>query len=223
MDLGRIDLAIEDGSFADEPALTDFIEALKTSGGTAHLLGVVSDGGVHGAYPARPRRGPGDRLGGRAGEVPRHHRRSRRGAEIRRPIHGGTGGGSARRAQEIATVVGRYFAMDRDRRWDRVEKAYRAIMCGEGDSAPSAADAVSSAWGNRPDRRISSPRPWSVASAGFAEGDGVFCLNFRADRAREILLAIGQPKFSEFDTGPRPKLAGPCSGWSITRTCTTRS
>jgi len=206
MDLGRIDLAIEDGSFADEPALTDFIEALKTSGGTAHLLGVVSDGGVHG----HTRHGLAAARAIASAGVPVKFHAITDGRDVApksadryiAELEAGLPEGA-----EIATVVGRYFAMDRDRRWDRVEKAYRAIMCGEGDSAPSAVDAVSSAWETgQTDEFI----PPTVVGGfrGVDDGDGVFCLNFRADRAREILLAIGQPKFSEFDTGPRPKLAG---------------
>ena len=205
MDLGRIDLAIEDGSFAEEPALKDFTEALKTSGGTAHLLGVVSDGGVHGHI----RHGLAAARAIASAGVPVKFHAITDGRDVApksadrfiAELEAGLPEGA-----EIATVVGRYFAMDRDNRWERVEKAYRAIVCGEGDSAPTAVDAVSSAWETgKTDEFI--PPTVIGGFRGVSEGDGVFCLNFRADRAREILLAIGHPKFSEFDTGPRPKLA----------------
>jgi len=205
MDLGRIDLAIEDGSFAEEPALKDFTEALKTSGGTAHLLGVVSDGGVHGHI----RHGLAAARAIASAGVPVKFHAITDGRDVAPKsadrFIAELEAGLPERA-EIATVVGRYFAMDRDNRWERVEKAYRAIVCGEGDSAPTAVDAVSSAWQTgKTDEFI--PPTVIGGFRGVSDGDGVFCLNFRADRAREILQAIGHPKFSEFDTGPRPKLA----------------
>ena len=205
MDLGQIDLAIEDGSFAQNPALLDFIAKLKETGGAAHLMGLVSDGGVHGHIT--------------------HILAAIRviaGAGIPVWLHAITDGRDVApksaygyfeqlkeglpQGAQIATVTGRYFAMDRDNRWERVSEAYGAMIKGEGRSVADAHDAVTHAYNqSETDEFIGA----SVVRgyAGVQDGDGFFCLNFRADRAREILRAIGEPGFAEFDTGPRPKLA----------------
>jgi len=106
----------------------------------------------------------------------------------------------------IATVTGRYFAMDRDNRWERVEQAYRAIVQGKGVAqAASAQEAIAAGYAaDKTDEFL--PATVIGGYAGMQDGDGLFFLNFRADRAREILAAIGDPGFSAFDTGPRPKL-----------------
>ena len=205
MDLGQIDLAIEDGSLAQNPALLDFVATLKKSGGTAHLMGVVSDGGVHGHI---------GHIIAVAGYIA--------GAGVPVALHAITDGRDVPPSSaaefiadlqeqlpegaRIVTVIGRYFAMDRDNRWDRVEAAYRAIMRGEGGQAKTAAEAVSAAYAAaKTDEFI----PATVIGGydGVKGGDGVFCLNFRADRAREILTAIGDPDFDSFETGERPKVA----------------
>jgi len=205
MDLGQIDLAIEDGSFFEAPALLDFIVRLQTSGGTAHLIGLASDGGVHGTL---------DHIVAAAKAIA--------GAGVPVALHAMTDGrdvapksalGFLEDLQSrlpgetrIATVTGRYFTMDRDNRWDRVQKAYAAMILGQGRQEASARDAVDVAYaGGETDEFIV---PTAIAGyEGIKDGDGVFCLNFRADRAREILAAIGQPGFAAFETGPRPKLA----------------
>ncbi|MEX0310823.1 MAG: 2,3-bisphosphoglycerate-independent phosphoglycerate mutase [Tateyamaria sp.] len=205
MDLGQIDLAIEDGSFFSNPQLGAFIETLKKTGGTAHLMGVVSDGGVHGHLnhviaAARAIAGAGVPValhaitdgrdvapGSAAGFLDKLQRELPEGAQI-------------------ATVIGRYFAMDRDNRWNRVERAYRAMVRGQGEAAQSAQDAIDAA--NARGKSDEFIAPSVVGSySGVRDGDGLFCLNFRADRAREILAAIGAPDFDAFDTGVRPKLA----------------
>ncbi|QBF29844.1 2,3-bisphosphoglycerate-independent phosphoglycerate mutase [Thalassococcus sp. S3] len=205
MDLGQIDLAIEDGSFFENAALQDFITRLQDSGGTAHLMGVVSDGGVHGHL---------NHIIAAAKAV----------AEAGVPValHAITDGRdvapkSADRFVEeltarlpdgarVVTVVGRYFAMDRDNRWARVQQAYDAMIKGQGRHAPDAAAAVDQAYAKDETDEFIAPTVLADYE-GMADGDGLFCLNFRADRAREILAAIGQPDFDAFDTGQRPALA----------------
>ncbi|MEM8956665.1 MAG: 2,3-bisphosphoglycerate-independent phosphoglycerate mutase [Pseudomonadota bacterium] len=206
MDLGQIDLAIEDGSFADNPALQRFIADLRTSGGTAHLMGVVSDGGVHGHL---------EHLLAAAGVLS--------DAGIAVAIHAITDGRDVpprsadgymatliERLPErayVATVCGRYYVMDRDNRWDRVAQAYDAIVRGTCDhSSADAGMAVAAAYARgETDEFI---LPTLVGEyRGARDGDGVFCLNFRADRAREILAAIVDPNFDAFDTGERPSWA----------------
>ena len=202
MDLGQIDLAIEDGSFDTRPALADFIETLQRSGGDAHLFAVVSDGGVHGHL---------DHL--------RHAARLIAAAGIKVFIHAITDGRdvSPKSAEgyvqtleadlpegaRIATVIGRYWAMDRDNRWDRVERAYRAIIEGRGEEAESALAAITNAYARGETDEFIAPTIIGGYS-GTRPGDGVFCLSFRADRAREILAAMGAPSFSGFERATPP-------------------
>jgi len=205
MDLGQIDLAIEDGSFATNAALLRFIDTMKSTGGTAHLMGVVSDGGVHGHIT---------QILAAASII------ASSGVPV--VIHAITDGRDVAPSSAtsfmgqlvaglpagvtVGTVIGRYFALDRDNRWDRVETAYRAMVSGQGDTALTAMDAISAALANdKTDEFI--PATVIGGYGGMKDGDGLFCLNFRADRAREILAAIGQPGFDGFTTGPRPKLA----------------
>jgi 2,3-bisphosphoglycerate-independent phosphoglycerate mutase len=93
--------------------------------------------------------------------------------------------------------------MDRDNRWERVSRAYDAIIRAQGETAPDAVTAVSNSYGKGETDEFLAP---TVIDGYFGarDGDGIFCLNFRADRAREILAAIGAPEFSGFETGPRP-------------------
>ncbi len=205
MDLGQIDLAIEDGSFAANAALGDFIARLQASGGAAHLLGIISDGGVHGMTGHML---AAARTIAAAGVPVRIHAMTdgrdvapRSADTCLAALTAGLPGGA-----RVATVLGRYYAMDRDNRWERVARAWRAMMTGDGDRAPDAAAAVAQAWAaGQTDEFI----PPTVIGDfdGISDGDGVFCLNFRADRAREILAAIAAPAFDGFDTGPRPDLA----------------
>ena len=206
MDLGQIDLAIEDGSFFEIPALLAFIARLKETGGTAHLMGLVSDGGVHGhlnhiAAAARTIAASGVPVALHAMTDGRDVApKSAYGylAELEEHLPEGA---------RIVTVTGRYFAMDRDNRWGRVSEAYAAMVRGEGQHVASAHDAVTHAYNqSETDEFITATVIGDYA--GMQDGDGLFCLNFRADRAREILRAIGEPGFDAFDTGARPGLAG---------------
>lgn len=206
MDLGQIDLAIEDGSFFENAALQEFISALKASGGTAHLMGLASDGGVHGhtrhilaAAQAVARAG-----------VPVVLHAITDGRDVAPKSAYGYIGEIEEALSEgarIGTLSGRYYALDRDNRWERVAEAYRAIIQGAGQKAATAHAAVTRGYENGETDEFITPTVIGDY-AGVRDGDGIFCLNFRADRAREILAAIGQPGFDGFDTGPRPALAG---------------
>ncbi len=205
MDLGQIDLAIEDGSFARMPALGPFIDALRQSGGTAHLMGVVSDGGVHGHL---------DHLVVAAqiladADVPVVVHAVTDGRDVAPSSAGRFIGELVARLPQgarVGTVVGRYFAMDRDNRWDRVRTAYDAMVHGRGDHAADPAAAVEAAAAQgKTDEFI--PATVIGTYAGMAAGDGFFCLNFRADRARELLAAIADPDFAGFDRGAPVALA----------------
>ncbi|WP_299080403.1 2,3-bisphosphoglycerate-independent phosphoglycerate mutase [uncultured Ruegeria sp.] len=205
MDLGQIDLAIEDGSFFENASLQEFIAKVKAAGGTAHLMGLISDGGVHGHLNHIVAAAKAITIAGVP--VALHAVTDGRDvapksaftyiAELEDRLPDGA---------RIVTVCGRYYAMDRDNRWERVAEAYKAMIKGEGCVASSAHSAVDQAY-NRSETDEFVTSTVLDGFEGVQDGDGFFCLNFRADRAREILRAIGEPGFSHFDTGPRPKLS----------------
>ncbi len=205
MDLRHIDRAIESGAFATLPGIKRFAEKLKSSGGVAHLLGILSDGGVHSHIEHM---------------IAAAKALTAQGIKV--AIHAFTDGRdvaqvSAKSYLEdlrdalptgatIATVSGRYYTMDRDNRWERVALAYEALAHGRGYTADTASEAIDAAYGKGVTDEFIKPRVLGNFS-GMADGDGILCLNFRADRAREILAAFGDPDFSAFDTGRRPKFA----------------
>ncbi|MEM9318079.1 MAG: 2,3-bisphosphoglycerate-independent phosphoglycerate mutase [Pseudomonadota bacterium] len=206
MDLVQINDAIAAGEFARRAAMVDFIDRLRQSGGKAHLLGLVSDGGVHGQF-----------------EHLEEAIRVLSGEGIPVAIHAICDGrdvapksaeGFLNRltkllpdGAEIVTLLGRYFAMDRDNRWDRVAQAYRAMVLGEASHRAETAQAGLSAAYERGQSDEFIEPTLIGAFAGMEAGDGIFMLNYRADRARDILAAIGAPDFDAFDTGERPALA----------------
>ncbi|ABG30059.1 2,3-bisphosphoglycerate-independent phosphoglycerate mutase [Roseobacter denitrificans] len=205
MDLGQIDLAIEEGLFAQNSRLRAFIVTLQDSGGTAHLMGVVSDGGVHGHINHMI--AAAKALADENIPVVIHALTDGRDVAPRSALgYFETLQAALPDGVEIATVTGRYFAMDRDNRWDRVSKAYQAIVTGTGRKAASASDAVDQAYGQGENDEFISPTVLG-GYTGAKDNDGFFCLNFRADRAREIMAAIGDPDFTAFETGARPKWA----------------
>ena len=196
MDLGQIELAIEDGSFAKAAALQGFTADLLASGGTAHLMGVVSDGGVHGHV---------DHIIAAAKAIT--------AAGVPVAIHAITDGRDVApqsatdymqqlmdhlpATAQIVTVTGRYYAMDRDNRWARVETAYDAMVRGAGPVAAAPLDVIKQAYSAEiTDEFI--PATVMQGYAGMQPNDGLFCLNFRSDRAREILAAIADPDFDGF-------------------------
>lgn len=205
MDLGQIDLAIEEGTFARQEALLEFIGKMKASGGTAHLMGVVSDGGVHGHVnhmiaAARALDDAGVPLvihavtDGRD-VAPRSAKAYFEALEAALPA-----------GVKVVTVTGRYFAMDRDNRWERVEKAVQVILRGEGLPEDTAQGAVDQAYARGEDDEFIQATVLG-GYGGAQDGDGLFCLHFRADRAREILAALGDPAFDSFAVGARPEWA----------------
>ncbi|MCC6304590.1 MAG: 2,3-bisphosphoglycerate-independent phosphoglycerate mutase [Rhodobacteraceae bacterium] len=203
MDLGRIDLAIEDGSFAAHPALAAFARRVAAAGGRAHVAGLVSEGGVH-AQLSHLSAAVGA-LAAAGLEVLVHAIAD--GRDVPPTAAAGSLAALAPAlpaGARIATLTGRYFAMDRDRRWERVASAARAILHGEGRAAAGPAAAVARADYGRGVSDEFIPATVLDGYSGARDGDGFFCLNFRADRAREILAALGDPAFAAFDPGPRP-------------------
>lgn len=205
MDLGQIDLAVEDGSFAANAALQAFIARLKATGGTAHLMGVVSDGGVHGHLTHLKAA-----VAAIAGEgIPVAIHAITDGRDVAPKSADRFVSDLAASLPEnacIATVIGRYWAMDRDSRWERVERAYDAMVRAEGRAAPDAVTAVAQAYAEGVTDEFIDPTVID-AYKGARNGDGFFCLNFRADRAREILAALGAPAFRGFEAKGRVEWA----------------
>jgi 2,3-bisphosphoglycerate-independent phosphoglycerate mutase len=207
-DLARIDDAIADGSFARNEALRAAC-ARGREAGRLHLLGLVSDGGVHSALehlealvdlaaaedvpdvvvhaftdgrdtPPDSGRGHLERLAGHLDEVCRGR---------------------------VGSVIGRYFAMDRDRRWERTRAAYDAIVHGEaeGRHAASGADAVAAAY-ERAETDEFVAATLVGDDARVRDGDAVVFVNFRPDRARQLTRALAERGFEEFDRGHAPEV-----------------
>ena len=205
-DLPRIDRAIEDGSMAKAAPLAEFIAKLKAGGGTAHLIGLVSEGGVHSHQ--RHAAALARILAGAGIKVALHALTDGRDTAPRSsPDFVGRLEAALPEGARIATVIGRYFAMDRDNRWERVSKAWSAIALGKGEAtAPDAQAAIKAAH----DRDVTDEFiPATVIGdyKGMADGDGVLCFNFRADRVREILAALLDPAFQGFERAKVARLA----------------
>ncbi|MEE4174582.1 MAG: 2,3-bisphosphoglycerate-independent phosphoglycerate mutase [Xanthomonadales bacterium] len=205
-DFTRISRAIEDGSFDDNAVLCEAIDAARDRGGTVHFLGLLSPGGVHShdehfhaAVALAAKRGQGPIrvhafLDGRD-TPPRSAGPSIEAMEARLANIDDAA---------VATVIGRYYAMDRDERWDRVERAWDAIVEGRADHhAATASDALTEAYAR--DEGDEFVAPTRIGDyAGMKDGDSVIFINFRADRARELTRAFVEPGFDGFErTAPR--------------------
>jgi 2,3-bisphosphoglycerate-independent phosphoglycerate mutase len=201
-DLPRIGRAIADGSLARAPALRALIAALRNSGGTCHLAGLVSPGGVHAHQDHAA--ALAQILVAEGIAVALHVWTDGRDTP---PRSGLEALGTLRRAlpkqARIATVCGRYYAMDRDHRWERVARAHAAIAQAQGPRFPDAAAVIAAAYAEDTGDEFIPPAVVGDYS-GLRDGDGLLCFNFRADRVREILAALVDPGFDGF---PRPPLA----------------
>ena len=197
-DLPRIDKALADGKVARLPALQDFIAKLKQSGGTAHVMGLVSPGGVHShqrqiAALASIVSDAGVPVAVHAFLDGRDTPPQSASGYLKQFQQEIAGHGASR----IASVTGRYYAMDRDKRWDRVAKAYAALAAGDGEHAEDAVKAVKAAYARGETDEFVLPTLIGDYR-GMKDGDGVFFANFRADRIREIATALLDPDFSDF-------------------------
>ena len=211
-DLLRIDLAIRNGSFLNNPAFNSVLSKVKSNQSALHLMGLVSDGGVHSQLKhlfalIQMAKNKGLEnvyihviLDGRDTPPDSGLRYTQ---ELVDYIHGiGFG--------EIASVCGRYYAMDRDTRWDRIEKAYRLYVSGEGIEEKDPIQAIQNAYAKgQTDEFV---QPIRITSENQNSGiikdkDGVIFFNFRADRAREITRALTDPEFREFSRNPFPNVS----------------
>ena len=195
-DLPRITEAIASGEIEKAPALRHLIERLRQTGGTCHLMGLVSPGGVHSHQDHAAALA---RILAKAGVATAVHAFT----DGRDTPPRSAGEDIARLAKAlpplvpIATVCGRYYAMDRDNRWERVAKAYQAIAEAEGPRFPDAPSVIADAYAR--DLSDEFVVPAVVGDyRGMRDGDGVLCFNFRADRVREILAALLDPTFAGF-------------------------
>ncbi|WP_375458081.1 2,3-bisphosphoglycerate-independent phosphoglycerate mutase [uncultured Enterovirga sp.] len=204
-DLPRIAAAVSDGSLAASPALGDFIHTLRGTGGTCHLMGLCSPGGVHAHQDHAVALA---RILVEAGiPVALHPWTDGRDTPPRSGADDLARLGAALPAgARIATVCGRYYAMDRDHRWERVGKAYAALASATGPRFPDPASVMAAAYAQ--DITDEFVDPAAIGDyAGMRDGEGILCFNFRADRVREILAALLDPGFAGFARENPPRIA----------------
>jgi 2,3-bisphosphoglycerate-independent phosphoglycerate mutase len=204
-DLTRIDLAVETGTMAENPVLADAFAAAGP-GGRLHLIGLVSDGGVH-SSEGHLRALIAAAAAAGVEDVVLHAFTDGRDTLP----HSGEGFLAAVEAMmaecgcgRVGSVIGRYFAMDRDHRWDRIARAWKLLVRGEGERrAATGAEAVAAAYAaGETDEFIAATTVG--AEARIRPGDSVIAFNFRPDRMRELTLALTDPAFSGFDRGAAP-------------------
>lgn len=202
-DITRIDRAIRTGDFYSNDALIDLLTTVKRKGCSLHLLGLVSDGGVHSSLQ----------------HVRAILEACKRFELTRVFVHAFTDGRDTPPQSgidhlatlqrwigelgvgKIATIVGRYYAMDRDKRWDRVERAYRAICLGEGTECSNVSQAVKDSYkaGVTDEFLLPIIVDPTDPSMRVQNEDAVLFFNFRSDRTRQLTQALTNPMFQEFD------------------------
>jgi 2,3-bisphosphoglycerate-independent phosphoglycerate mutase len=205
MDLGQIDLEIENEKFFKNEILLDHIRDIKKRNGRAHLMSLFSDGGVHGHINHLI---ASIRLF-QSHNIPIILHLITDGRDVApksaiefvdkiRPVISDE--------VQVGTVIGRYYSMDRDNRWERVKLAYNALVFGNSKQKTSNIEmAITKAYDSGISDEFILPTVINQYS-GVRENDGFFCLNFRADRARQVLKAIGDPNFSDFKIENRPQI-----------------
>ncbi len=204
-ELTKITKSIEDGDFFTIPEFTEAIENCKKYNSKLHIMGLVSDGGVH------------SHIRHLYGLLEMAKRRDFENVYVHCFLDGrDTPPASAegyllqleekmreKKIGKIASICGRYYAMDRDKRWDRVKKCYDALVKGEGNKAPSATIAIENSYQKEVFDEFVEPTVicnGEIPVATIQEHDSVIFFNFRPDRAREITRAIVDKNFNEFET-----------------------
>jgi len=211
-DYTRINRAIDSGEFAGNQVLNAIMDQVLSSGSALHFCGLLSDGGVHShishlfALLHMCKEKGLERvfihcfMDGR--DTPPSS-----GLEYMRQLVGGI---EEIGCGQVATVSGRYWAMDRDKRWDRVKKAWLALVNGKGTNATDPIMAVEEAYARKETDEFIAPTVLIDADgatvASVSDGDGVFFFNFRADRVRELCHAFSDTDFKGFDAGHQPEL-----------------
>jgi 2,3-bisphosphoglycerate-independent phosphoglycerate mutase len=214
-EITRIYAAIDDGSFFENAVLTATVDEAEAAGGAVHLMGLVSDGGVHSHQ---------DHL---IALLELCRRRGIRRVFVHAFLDGRdtppeSGAGYVEELMstmrelgvgQVATVSGRYYAMDRDRRWDRTERAWRALVMGEGGTADDPVAAILSSYGEGVTDEFVAPTVIEKGGAPVArieEGDAVVFFNFRPDRARQLTRALVDLEFAGFERPTRPAVRFVC-------------
>jgi 2,3-bisphosphoglycerate-independent phosphoglycerate mutase len=206
-DLVRISQSIESGEFFRIPALVQLVQDTRRHDGTLHITGLIGTGGVHAIDKHLL---AAVELGHRAG--------------VRVAIHAWLDGrdtppksalgfmedllrtvGRSDGRTAVSTIVGRYYAMDRDKRWERTRLAYDAMVKGIGAPAPDPIAAIKAAYAAGETDEFVKPRVIEGAPL-IRDGDGVFCFNYRADRMRQIVRALAVPGFEGFEVRDRPRV-----------------
>ena len=200
-DLTRINKSIKDGEFFENTEFLKAINHVKENNSALHLYGLVSDGGVHSSLEhlfalleLAKKQGLEKVyvhafLDGRDTPPRSGHEYlaqvEEKLAELGLP--------------RIATISGRYYAMDRDKRWDRVEKAYNCLLLGEGEKAANSAEAIQASYANDVSDEFVLPTVTGDADSRIKDGDSIIFFNYRPDRAREITMAINMSDFDGFE------------------------
>lgn len=205
-DLPRIDAAIADGSLAKNATLQTFIAALKKSGGTCHLMGLLSDGGVHAHQSHMVALAQAVAAAGVPVAVHAFLDGRDTPPQSARSYLAEFEGALADTKARLATVSGRYYAMDRDKRWERVAKAYALLTDADGPHSNDWKMVIDESYAaNITDEFI---LPTTLGDyAGMNDGDGLLMANFRADRARQLLHALIDPAFDGFARKRQVKFA----------------
>jgi len=203
-DLVRISRSIETGEFSRIPALLELCEQTRRHDGTLHVMGLIGTGGVHAL----------DKHLLAVIELAKRH-------EVPVAIHAWLDGRDTppksglafmeellqtvrpSDRQTVSTVIGRYYAMDRDKRWERTKLAYDAMVKGIGVPVPDPITAIKQAYAAGVTDEFVKPRVITGAPL-IRDGDGIFCFNYRADRMRQIARALASPDFDGFDVTGRP-------------------
>ncbi len=201
-DFTRINKAIDDNQFQQNPIILQAFKQAKSSGNKLHFMGLVSDGGVHSHQ---------NHLKVLCDMAKQHNINNVyiHAFTDGRDCDPNSGFGQLQELEnhlthstgKIATVIGRYYAMDRDKRWERIKKAYNLLVNGVGENHSSATNAIKSSYNkNITDEFI---EPMLIDKNGMIEdGDTVICFNFRTDRCREITIALTQKAFPEYNMKP---------------------
>lgn len=200
-DLPRINKAIQDGSFFSNPVFMKAINHAKQTGGTLHLMGLVSDGGVH------------SHMNHLLALIAMAKQQGIKDVKVHAFLDGrdtppksakqflGTVESKLRETgySPIATVSGRYYAMDRDKRWERVQKAYDNLVTANGSKLQSSVKAVDSSYQNNETDEFVKPCVTDPNYEGMKDGDSLLFFNFRPDRARQIARAFTDEGFNGFE------------------------
>ncbi|HLZ44322.1 MAG TPA: 2,3-bisphosphoglycerate-independent phosphoglycerate mutase [Gemmatimonadales bacterium] len=200
-DIVRISQSIQSGEFFRIPALVELVEQIRKRNGTLHVMGLIGTGGVHAL----------DKHLLAAVELARR-------ANVKVAIHAWLDGRDTPPksalgfmeqllndvgVRSVSTAIGRYYAMDRDKRWERTKLAYDAMVKGVGVRVPDPITAIKQAYEAGETDEFIKPRVITGAPL-ICDGDGIFCFNYRADRMRQIVRAVAVPGFDGFDVKDRP-------------------